>query len=650
MNGPAICRLPWLPGPSEQDRADLTLIDGREGLQDIERLRRLSSRGWNESELRSIAKRLDASISALGPDWRSQLRAAGYSPFNLLVISSGTMSHLVDALRATGLRSGVVVDCRVVEYQVPEAWLEASGASLAQDEINATLLALDRTALQLECNAADADDAEHCIRAALERYERIIGEIERATSGVVIAQTLVPSAADAGWSMDSWLPGSPRRLVTEFNRRMVDAVRRKSQYVFDAAAIAELVGISAWDSGRFSFIAKLPFDPTCVPLYSERLVRLIASMVGRSKRVLVLDLDNTLWGGVIGDDGLEGIVLGQGSARGEAHLAIQRMALVYKERGVVLCAASKNTEEIALDAFRRHSDMLLKEEDFALLEINWRDKATNIRAMAETLDLGLDTFVFVDDNPVERKQVRDMLPSVAVPELPQDPAEWVPVIQAAAYFEQVSFSAEDRSRTEFYKANARRRARAKAVGDSRKFLESLEMVLTVKPFDAVGRARIAQLISKSNQFNLTTRRYSEAEVAAIENSPEHLALQCRLEDVFGDNGMISVVICKKLSAYWEIDTWIMSCRVIGRGVEEAVLAVLADHARRAGVPELRGTYIPTPRNGLVRDHYQKLGFRKTDERDGTTTWCLNLSEFSAEPVPMTTRDLTQDCEAALAGT
>jgi FkbH-like protein len=287
--------------------------------------------------------------------------------------------------------------------------------------------------------------------------------------------------------------------------------------------------------------------------------------------------------------------------------------------------------------------MLLRETDIALFAINWNDKASNIKSMAATLDLGLESFVFVDDNPVERKQVRDAHPEVAIPELPEDPAAWLPVIQAAGYFEQVSFSAEDLARTEYYRGNARRRVQAQTASDPRAFLESLQMVLTIDRFEPLGRPRIAQLIAKSNQFNLTTRRYSESEIAALESDPTVDCLQFRLEDMFGDNGMISVVISRKHEQYWDIELWIMSCRVLGRGVEQAVLEVLAGRASAAGVRELRGRYLPTAKNGLVRDHYKTLGFTKIDDTEqGGSTWRLALSGFAPADVPIAKRDRTGD--------
>lgn len=629
--------LPWLMRPTPADRAELGGITGTGGMKDVASLRAIADRGWNDGELRSIGRKLRKSLQSVEGDWRQHANKAGCTPFSLLIVSSRTVNHLTDALCAAALLSGILLSCRVVEYEEPESWLSGSEASLTTDPPDATLLAIDRKALHLQATAGDVVSADECIQAALDRVHRIATETGRITGRAVIIETLAAEASDTQLSMDAWLPGAPRRLISEFNRRLADLARKTSNVIFDVAGIAELVGLSAWSAGRYWYVAKLPFAPAYIPLYAQRLLRLIGAMIGKSRRVLVLDLDNTLWGGVIGDDGIGGIVIGAGSARGEAHLAIQRMALQYKERGIILCIASKNTDEVAREVFRRHPEMLIKEDDIALFQINWNDKASNIQAIADALDLGLDAFVFLDDNPVERKQVRDTLPMIAVPELPEDPSDWVPVIEAAAHFEQLSFTLEDQARTEYYKANARRTVQAQTIGDPRKFLESLQMTMIVAPFDALGRGRIVQLIAKSNQFNLTTRRYSESEVAAFEEAADCEALQIRLKDMFGDNGMISVVICTKHRLVWEIDTWIMSCRVLGRGVERAVLGILGARARAGGARELQGIYIPTAKNGLVRDHYAKLGFTKIAETErGETTWKLLLESFVPDDLPIKT--------------
>jgi FkbH-like protein len=316
---------------------------------------------------------------------------------------------------------------------------------------------------------------------------------------------------------------------------------------------------------------------------------------------------------------------------------VQRLALDLRQRGIVLAVSSKNTDEVARAPFEQHPEMLLKLDHIAVFQANWNDKATNIQAIAEELSLGLDSMVFLDDNPVERGLVRKLLPQVAVPELPEEAAYYARTLAAAGYFEAIAFAAEDLERAGFYQGNAKRANLQKQVGGVDAYLASLDMTITFQPFDTTGRARIVQLINKSNQYNLTTGRYSDPEVTAAENDPAVFTLQVRLADIFGDNGMISVVICRPGEAgVWDIDTWLMSCRVLGRKVEHMVLREILEHARAAGVHKLTGTYRPTDRNKLVVDHYGKLGFKKVmvEEESGLTRWELFVRDADPESVPM----------------
>jgi FkbH-like protein len=434
------------------------------------------------------------------------------------------------------------------------------------------------------------------------------------------------------------MPGTQRRVIGKLNQAIGDSVAGTTDLLLDVAGLAETVGLETWHSPALWNMAKLPCDVSCMPIYAEHVARLLAALRGKSRKCLILDLDNTVWGGVIGDDGLQGIAIAQGDASGEAHLAVQKLALQLRQRGIVLAVSSKNTDEIARKPFREHPEMLLKEDHLAVFQANWNDKATNIKAIAQELSLGLDAMVFLDDNPVERGLVREMLPQVAVPEVPDDPAQFARTLAAAGYFEALAFSAEDRTRAEMYQTNARRVELQKQAGDLDAYLASLDMEIDFAPFDGIGRARISQLINKSNQFNLTTRRYSEAEVAAAEEDPNVFTLQVRLIDSFGDNGMISVIICRTAEpGVWAIDTWLMSCRVLGRKVEQMVLREIIARACEAGIETLIGTYSPTEKNDLVREHYQKLGFTKMDDRaDGSTLWKMSTATEIAG-VPMRVR-------------
>ncbi len=626
--------LPWLARPLNKIRDAIGSLPP-DPLQALKAAQSLAQAGWDEADLRLLGRKVRSVLKAAPANLAAEARAHGLLPIHLLLLSASTASHITDALIGTAIRYGFLLDVTSVEYEEPEPWLDAHREQLKTKPIDFVLLASDSRMLKLVSPLGDEQASARTIDAALGRIARIAEVAGAATGRPVILQTLAGDPDASHINMDLGLPGSPRYLTGEFNRRLALEARQASRLLFDVNGLANLVGQAAWSAARYWYAAKYPFATAMIPLYADHVMRIVAAQMGRSRRVLVLDLDNTMWGGVVGDDGVEGLVLGSGTALGETYSALQRMALSYKERGIILCVSSKNDEAIALDAFRSHPEMVLKEDDIVAFRVNWDDKAANIKAIADMIDLGLESFVFLDDNPAERKRVRDALSAVAVPELPEDPSDWIPVFQAAGYFEQAGFSSEDQLRAGFYKANARRAAQLERIGNHDDYLRSLSMTLSIAAFDTVGRKRIAQLISKSNQFNLTTRRYSEAEVAAVQSNPDAVTLQARLEDIFGDNGMISAVICLQKERRWEIDTWIMSCRVLGRRVEETILQYLVQQARAAGITELIGRYVPTARNGLVRDHFSKLGFTRIDARpDGETTWQLVVNNYGDKELPM----------------
>jgi FkbH-like protein len=339
--------------------------------------------------------------------------------------------------------------------------------------------------------------------------------------------------------------------------------------------------------------------------------------------------------------------MAEGDPAGEAYRSVQKAALELRRRGVLLAVCSKNDDHVARLPFREHPEMILREKDISVFQANWQDKPSNIRAIARELSLGLESMVFLDDNPAERALVREILPEVAVPELPEDPAFYARTLAAGGYFEAISFSSEDVHRAQFYADNARRGELIVQTGDMESYLRSLDMELSLRPFDKTGRARIVQLISKSNQYNLTTKRYTEVQVAQMEKEEKYFTLQVRLSDVFGDNGMISVVICAEdVPREWRVDTWLMSCRVLGRRVETAILNNILHHARERGIRKLVGTYIPTERNRLVEDHYSKLGFQKIEEReDRSAVYELEVTDACVE-VPM--KVFCEYCESACA--
>ena len=393
---------------------------------------------------------------------------------------------------------------------------------------------------------------------------------------------------------------------------------------------SRLGGLAACDE-RSWFESKQPCSPTLMVELAREVAHLILSLRRAPKKVLVLDLDNTLWGGVVADDGLEGIELGDTSPRGEAFKAFQKYIASLKQRGVLLAVCSKNDFAKAAEPFEKHPDIVLKMDDIVSFKANWEPKSDNIRAMAQELNLGLDSFVFVDDNPAEIEIVRQFAPEVTTILLGPDPADFVAQLADCRLFEPRSITTEDAERTSQYRSETQRKSLAASVTDMASYLESLQMEAIISEFMPVDVPRLSQLINKSNQFNLTTRRRSETEVIAVMNDPKHVGYSMRLKDRFGDHGLISVVIGKKSGHTMHIDTWLMSCRVLKRQVEEEVLNELARLAKTRQCHTLQGIYLPTTKNEMVRDFYSRMGFTLTSESETKREFELQLGNF--EPIP-----------------
>jgi FkbH-like protein len=621
-------QLHWLP-PAPRAFSERLKVLGKDPSSLGLELQALASHALDLNQLTKLAKAI------------SKARTEGQtlrplSPFRLAVVSNSTSDLIVPALVASGARHGFALEVIQAPYgQVAQEVLDPN-STINRSNCDAVLFAIDYRALPLRISLGDAEASSVTVQGVIGYIKSLHDGIKSKSHAVCIFQTFAAPVETLFGSLDRALTGTLRNLIDQINRELCATVRAAGDVLLDVAGLAETVGLATWHNTQLWNLAKLPLSDELIPLYAEHVARTIAAIRGRSRKALILDLDNTVWGGVIGDDGLEGIQVTQGDARGEAHLAVQRLALDLRQRGIVLAVSSKNTDEVAREPFTKHPDMLLKLEHFAVFQANWNDKATNIRAIADELSLGLDAMVFLDDNPVERGLVRELLPQVAVPELPDDPAWYARTLAAAGYFEAVAFVAEDLKRAGFYQDNARRATLQKFTGGVDAYLASLDLSITFQPFDPVGRARIVQLINKSNQYNLTTRRYNDAEVAAAERDPSVFTLQVRLTDTFGDNGMISVVICRPAGAgVWDVDTWLMSCRVLGRKVEHMILREILKHARAAGISKIIGDYFPTDRNQLVVDHYSKLGFTKVrEDESGSTHWELTVDGAEPESAPM----------------
>lgn len=411
-------------------------------------------------------------------------------------------------------------------------------------------------------------------------------------------------------------------LNAEFAR---EASTRTNLLVHDLNGVAASVGLKAFHDADRWFSYKILTTPEGSLEVAKSAVAMVLAIYGRSRKCLVLDLDNTLWGGVIGDDGPDKIKIGRETAEAEAFTAFQEYCLQLRSRGILLAVCSKNSEAIARQGFE-HPDSVLSLEHFSCFKANWEPKHENIKAIAAELNIGLNSLVFVDDNPAEREIIAAQLPEVAVPDVGSDVSRFISVLEDGRYFEPVRLSREDIKRAEQYQENAQRAASQGRFQNYDEYLESLEMSAEVAVFKSVYLDRITQLINKTNQFNLTTRRYTPAQIDAIAADPAYISLYGKLTDKFGDNGLISVIIGRKENSILHIDLWIMSCRVLKRGMEALMLDALVAECRNKGIQEIRGYYIPTERNGLVADHYATLGFKRSGGTDQHQEFSLDLAQ------------------------
>ena len=477
-------------------------------------------------------------------------------------------------------------------------------------------------------------DPEAAVRDAVEPLTSLWRVLRDELSAHVIQHNFDVPLVDSYGHLSSSLPGGRARVLRRANLTLLDAAG-PGVTVLDLDAVASEVGKERWVDEGMWYRAKQHPAPAAIPALVDHYMRHLRAVLGLTKKVLVLDLDNTVWGGVVGEDGVEGLKLGVTDPEGEAHTDLQRYARELRDRGVVLAVCSKNNEADAREPFERSAEMVLRLDDIAVFRANWNDKAANLREIAAALELGLDAFVFLDDNPTERAWVRQQLPEVTVPEVGSDVSRYLTVLQRHHAFDALTLSDEDRLRAADYAANARRSELMRSAGSLEEFIVNLQMSAEVTGLDEMNLPRVAQLVNKSNQFNLTTRRYTEEQLRALAARPDVELRAIRLRDRFADNGLIGVMIGRVVDGgeAMEVDTWLMSCRVLGRRVEEFMCGVLMERALDRGITRVLGRYIPTAKNGLVKELYPRLGFEPVEGAElsapGETVWAYDLR---AKPV------------------
>ena len=604
------------------------------GVGSTEKLVQLCRHSLDENQLSKIYNAL------LKMRKRSDQCLSGLDSIRLAIIGNYTTDFIEPSVVASGVRYGLSIECLRGGYgQLFQDALSPS-SNISQFQPDFTLVMFDYRDFFYRSAPNDISITQEILEEAKAKFQELTTGIRRKSKSVLIIPTIVRPVGGIFGSLEIGLPGASGNLIEAFNSFIRSEVQASNDILIDISELAGEIGSANWFSEKQWLLAKLPFGSANLCIYSDLVARLLGAYRGKSKRCLVMDLDNTMWGGVVGDDGIDGINISPGDPTGEAHLELQRTALEFRRRGVVLAVSSKNTDSVARAVFDKHPIMILKPSDISIFQANWEDKASNITSIAKSLNLGLDSIVFIDDNPMERELVRDLLPAVEVLEVPQDPTDYACLLRLSGFFEAIKITTEDFRRADYYSQNARRvtlDADSDAdAGQLDSFLASMEMKLSLALFNRSGHDRTVQLINKSNQYNLTTKRYTSSDVHNLSINPNYLCLQAKLQDRLGDNGMISVVVCKIDQHIANVDLWLMSCRVLERRVEFAILNFLVEYLTVKGVSTILGTYIPTAKNSLVESHFDKLGFSLIScSSSGLKSYQLQLEQYRPAATPMT---------------
>ena len=561
---------------------------------------------------------------------RKQLQAQIAHPLHkkIAILGGSTTNEVADQLGLFLLNYGIEAEFYQSEYG--RYWQDAMFGTPELDAFAPDVIYIHTTWRNIQdfpTVGQEAAAVEEMLEAEYARFESMWQALAQRYHCPVIQNNFDRPNYRLMGNRDVWDTHGRTNFISRLNQKFYAyAASHEDFYINDIDYLAADYGLTAWGDAFYWHMYKYAMCLDAIPSLASSLANIIKSLYGRNKKALVLDLDNTLWGGVVGDDGVDGIAIGPEVPEGQVYAEFQSYCKALKSIGVVLAVDSKNDEANAL-AGLNHPDGVLRPDDFVCIKANWEPKDRNLLAIAEELNLGADSFVFADDNPAERSIVATQVPGVETPVL--DGAEnYIKTLDHGGYFEVTALSGEDLKKTELYHANAQRRRAQAAFSDYGAYLDSLEMKATIRRFEPLYMQRIAQLTNKSNQFNLTTLRCSEDDIRAMAEDAGCLCLYGKLVDKFGDNGVVTVVAGRQQGDVLHLQLWLMSCRVLKRGMEDAMMdAVVADAAAR-GIKTIRGYYYPTAKNGMVRDFYAEMGYTQleTDESGGTV-WELEVETY-----------------------
>ncbi|MBL8291790.1 MAG: HAD family hydrolase [Bryobacterales bacterium] len=581
----------------------------------------------------------NAATAALIESYRDRLvRLRRFSDCRLAVLRSFTLEPLIPILRAQALLDEINVVCELTPLNAyAQELLDPTSAVYRFKPTVAILAAQTRDLMPKlwnECTSASPEELNSEADAAVLLLQQCVEAFRAHSSGALILHGLeLPPSPNAG-VLDYQLVCGQADRIAAINRRVRDlATTHPGVYFLDYDSLIARHGRANWHDESKWLSVRMPIRGRYLPHLAVEWLKFIHPLAGRSAKVLVTDLDNTLWGGVVGEDGIDGIQIGP-EYSGAGYLQLQKAMLDLYRRGIVLAIASKNNHDDAMQALDEHPAMLLRSKFFAAMRINWNDKAQSLREIAAELNLGVDSLAFVDDNPAERERIRQELPEVAVIDLPADPLQYAEAVRQCALFERLSLSEEDLHRSELYVQQRHRSSLEQQSASVEDFLFALEQQVTIEPLREATVARAAQLAQKTNQFNLTTRRYNELELREIAARPDYEVLTVRVRDRFGDNGLVGLCVLRTRGRVCEIESLLLSCRVIGRTVERALLAYAVDRCRLRGADIVEGRFIPTRKNKPAESFYCSHGFSERVADDGPgTLWMLDLKHASVTSPP-----------------
>jgi FkbH-like protein len=550
--------------------------------------------------------------------------------YRLAILRSFTVEPAVPLLRAAAFTSGIDLTVQLGDFNAYPQEILDDQSSLYRFAPDGVILAARTADLAPDLWNHYPDLSQAAVAEAAQRVSKSldqwIGAFRKQSSAALIVHSLEQPARPGTGLLDAQSSFSQSAAIQQINQELRKIVAaHRGIYLLDYDALVARHGRLGWHDERKWLTARMPIAADQLIHLSREWLRFVVPLAGKTAKVLVVDLDNTLWGGVIGEDGMTGIQVGP-EYPGAAYQALQRALLDLTRRGILLAICSKNNLDDAMEALGNHPGMLIRPSHFAAVRINWHDKALNLREIASELNVGVDALAFLDDNPMEREQVRAALPQVNVIDLPADPLEYAATVRDAPALQRLVLSDEDRQRTELYAAQRERSQAQQSFQSKEDFFRYLELEAEIAPLEPATLARVAQLTQKTNQFNLTTRRRSEQQIAEVAERAGSQVLTIRLRDRFGDHGLVGIAITSDESETCEIDTFLLSCRVIGRTVETALLSHVASGAISRGCQQLSGWFLPTKKNAPARDFYSQHGFQLQKQNGEGTLWTLDLRQ------------------------